>query len=432
MENNVVVHTEADNTLEVLKSAPEALLLNQSIVEKAVASCNNILAKIEAEGMSEKMDETCNLALVKLKDRLEEITERRKPLTQMFDQIRKQFTQIEALIDPKQPDSVYYKLQVKRNAWATEKMRIQKEREEQAARKLRADQEKINLKAEADIQLRNGFISHLSADQQVLQDMFDGCTLESIEEIKKNLFDAKWNYRREEFEAIRIELRAVFLSPAEIELIKQNAIAGKFDEFALDYKKAMGTLAFDLIDKIPGKQAELMAMAEQKRIAEENAKKAAEAKNAADKKAAELAAENARKESERLQKEKADRELREAEDKRIADEEARKKAAEAAENNKQLELTDAMFNNAVEVSAATEEVKAIESYEIEVKNPAGWLLIAQMWHKNEGMKLSNADIEKKTFKQMKTFCEKRFKSAGEKIDSPYIIYSPVYKVRAEK
>ena len=76
--------------------------------------------------------------------------------------------------------------------------------------------------------------------------------------------------------------------------------------------------------------------------------------------------------------------------------------------------------------------KAVESYEIEVTNSAAWLLIVNFYFTEEGLKETADKLEKKTLGSMKKFAESFYKKHGKKIESPYIIYKPVYAVRTVK
>lgn len=431
--NNEVLIPGQDNTLAIIQTAPDALMLNDQIVTKAVEVCNNLLAIAEKDGMSDELDLRINNALLKLKDRYGEIKDRRTPLTQMFDQIRSKFTELEAKIDPSKPGNIYAQLQSKRNAWATHKIELQKKADAERERKLRAEQEKINLKAEADIQLRNGFLSYLSSAKSQLQNLFNTTTLDNYIDNAQAIFDFSEIYKIDKFNALQVNMNAIYLSPAELELIITNARIGKFDAWNSEFQSAIRDMKTDLSQKMPGKKRELEQIYQAELDAAEAAKKAREAKNEADRIAAEEATRKAAAERERLENERIEREKREAEEKAEADRRAKIKAEQDAEAEKNLAQAELQFNNTIEAAAETEQINAIESYEIEVMNPAGWLLIAQFWYQNEGMKMSNSDIEKKTFKQMKSFCEKWYKKNGATgLSSPYIKYSPKYSVRAEK
>lgn len=433
MENKVAIILNDESSIqEVMEAAPSILMQAQEIVSNAEKICAPIFERIEKEGMSDEIDSLLNQVVVKCTARLDQISGDRKPVTQWFDKIRKQFTELEAKLDPAKPGSLVFIAKSHRNSWATHKINLQKQKEAEAAKKLAADQEKITLKAEAEIQIKNAFIRDLATAKRMLQDVFDSTTLDNYEEHAGKIFNYSEIYTIAEFNAIPVNLRPIYLSAVEVENIITNARIGKYEAWVQEYKSEMRQLKSDLTLKLNGKKIELEAI---KKAAEEKAaaeKKAAEAKSEADKKAAQKRIDDARIEQERLDKIKKDREDAE----RIAAAEKEKQdlenAAKENEAEKQVGLTNSLFDNQVALAQEVEQVKAIESYEITVTNSAAWLLIASKWHANEGAKLTNAEIEKKTFKQMKTFCEKLFKSTGEKIDSPFLIYSPVYKAKTEK
>ncbi len=428
MENQITAQT--DNTLAIIQSAPDALMLNRATVEKAVAGVKAILLRIKTEGMSDELDALLNKALVRLKERFAECKDRRTPATKLFDEIRSSFTELEAQIDPAKKGNVYDEAQTARNNWAQHKINLQRQREEEQRRKLAADQERITLKSEAEIQLRNGFLSDLSAAKSMLQGFFNSITLSNYAELAEKIFNFSESYSIAEFNAIPVALRAIYTDQVGIENIIMNAHIGKYDVWFSEYKTAIREMKLDLTDKLNGKKKELDA-AEQARLNAIAAQKAAaEAKSEADRKAAQEAADRAEAEQRRLADERADREERDRIKREQEDADAKLKAAQEAEANKQLEMTQSLFDNAVETAAVVDEVKAIEGYEIEVINPAGWLQIAQFWFTNEGMKCSNEEIEKKTFKQMKAFCEKWYKKNGANgLSSPYIKYNEVFKAK---
>lgn len=422
--------TQTDNTLAIIQAAPDALMLNKMTIEKAVAAVEAILLRIEKEGMSDEHDVTLNKALVRLKERYAECKDRRTPATKLFDEIRSEFTSLEALIDPAKKGNVYDRAQSKRNDWTQHKIKLQREDEEAQRIKLAGEQERIALKAEAEIQLRNGFLTDMANAVKILRDIFDGATLETFAEVSEKVFNFSEIYTIAEFNAIPISIRGVYNDQVAIENIILNVHIGKYDEWVIEYKNAMRNNKLNYTDKLSGKKKELEAMEAQRVAKIEADKKAADAKNAADRQAALDAAKKAIEEQERLNKEKEDREERDriAADKAEAD--AKLKSAQDAEATKQVEMTQSLFDNAVETAAVVEDIKAIEGYEIEVTNSAGWLLIAQFWFTNEGMKCSNEEIEKKTFKQMKAFCEKWYKKNGATgLTSPYIKYNEVFKAK---
>lgn len=403
MNETTVLTKQEDNTLAIIQTAPDALLLNESIVEKAVTSCTALLERMRKEGMNDKFDTTANAAMVKLKDRFAEIKDRRMPLTKMFDEIRSKFTELEAQIDPAKPSSIYGQLQAMRNAYATQKIEAQRKAEAERERKLKADQEKFTLKSEAELQLRKAFLSNLAEAQYVLIDTFEGLNLSTIDDFEKQLPEWHTVYNIADHNAVPINIKGIYTNAEEIENIKLNARVGKFETWAAEYAEQIKKLKQEIADKLQGKRVELEEIA----TADAKRKKQLEAESE----------ERRRQESERMEEERKQAEL---------------KAAQEAESKKAQEQTELMFNSAVEATENASDVKAVESYEIEVLNKIAWMEIFRFWFMKEGMNMEAEKIEKKSMKQMKSFCESYYKKHNEKIDSPYIKYSPVYKVRAEK
>ena len=120
----------------IIEAGPTALSINQDKITKASRACERLLEQIRAEGMNDELDAQCNSLLIKLKNTLTDINERRKPLTEIFDRIRKAFTELEAKIDPAKKDSIYALIQSERNKFATVKIQEQKRRQDEADRKL--------------------------------------------------------------------------------------------------------------------------------------------------------------------------------------------------------------------------------------------------------------------------------------------------------
>ena len=112
----------------------------------------------------------------------------------------------------------------------------------------------------------------------------------------------------------------------------------------------------------------------------------------------------------------------------IADQEAARKEAEAkASVTASSEAATAIVTAQATMTFDAPKVK--ESYKIEVTNNAAFLIIAQFWFEKEGKTLSQEKIERKTFAQMKSFCEDYATKNDEKINSPFINYVETIKAK---
>jgi len=410
METNQTVSTDlvpVEEFKQIIEAAPTALKINSDKIEKAVAAGQNLLDEISANGMNDELDQRCNGYLVKLKNTYIDLNDRRKPLTELFDKIRTVFTDLENKIDSKKKGNIYESIQAERNKYATAKIVEQKKREEEAARKLAKDKALINLKALAETNVRNIFIAHLEKAKQNLTKCFESLTLDNWDINLRMFQEYPLHYRIDEWEAIVPVGQDSGISPLisvdEWRQVNVNAKLGKFDAWAGEYYTAMGELHQELAQRINSKHIELTEIAN--------------AKGAEKKRLAEEAEERKKAEAIRLAEEA---------------EESRRKNAELVEANKNVELTNSLFDSQLTVQESAAETKAIESYSIEVKNSSAWLLIVNFYFTKEGLKEDPASLEKKTLGSMKKFAESVCKKTGEKIESPYLVYSPVYNVRATK
>jgi hypothetical protein len=435
-----------DDSIEILRGAPDTLLLNQSQVEAAKQAVQKFIA--ENPVLNAETDARANKMMIRLKEVSSEISDRRKPLTQLFDEVRKSFTGLEAEIEEE-----FKKLQKLRNDRAQRIMEEKRKEEEENRRKAEIEQEKIVLTKEADYQLRTGFIGHLTDAKNHVSSILESMTLDSHEADIDTIANFPRDYQKSIFDRHSINLRkSTLLTPAEIETIVIDTRRGKFELYSEEYRTTLNQFIQELSLKIPGKILELREIAdlEIKRIEAENKAKAeAEERRKAIEKANEeerirleeenrIANEKAEAERIRLEEERKTIEAEQLERKKELErvfEEERKELEAKAEESAELKATqatlDSMFNAATSVKP-TEDVNAIESYEIKVEHAAGWLLIFQFWFDKEGKNLGNEDIEKKSLKQMKAFAEKYYKKNSEKIDSKFISYLPVYKTRVSQ
>lgn len=430
----------------IIESAADALMQNDELIKNAVTKIKAAIAVIKAEGMTAEYDDQLNKIQVRLKDILEESKDRRSPYTRRMDQVKKAFTELEAMVDPANPNSIYAEVTNMRNTYHAELAEKKKRDDEERARKLKKDEERIRLRSEANQQLRNAFIQDLANAKAMLSTYFNEVTLETFDENEHRL--EMWDsiYLQAEFDAIKITLRPVYHSASEVEEIKLEATVGKFEVFGKEYRDEMTVLIRQYRDQLPGKKAHLEAVADAKRKADEAA---AEAKKKADAAAAEAneakrkqmeleAAESQRKAAEqadenaRLQKEAADK----AEAQRIkeATDAANKEAANKAEQEAKamMEKSQTLFDYDAAKLEEVPTAKVTEGWEITIKAPSGMLQVFSYYFEHKGKNESVEDLRKRSLDQMITFCEKNYLKTGLKIDSPLVEYKPTYKAAAKR
>ena len=384
------------------------VILQQNInsADKALEFGQTLIGKIEQQGgLNDELDKECNAYLVKVRRTLELMNERRRPITQLFDQIKKHFTAEESKLDPKKSD-VYVRLQSYRDAFAEAKAKEREKKEAEAKRKLEAARERSSAVENITIQLNNSFYNYLEKVVDEIYLSFNSVTLDNYFDRAQGIASISGVYPKSVFESFTPKIRTVYLNESEVKEIITEALSDKvFEKFSTEFSEKIEQVKEDCLDKLPGKKEELEEIAKaEKEDAKraEKLKKEAEARQTAEK--------------ERLKKEAAEKE-------KLANEEAGRKKAEADmgslfENSKQVEVAD--------------ESQVRKSLTIHIGHPAAFVQIFQVWFEEEGSKLPVDKLEKKTLGQMKRFCETLASKDGVLIDSPYIKYKEDFKVIAKQ
>ncbi|PZX18074.1 hypothetical protein LX69_01111 [Breznakibacter xylanolyticus] len=386
---------------EITASAPMVLEQNKSRVVKATEAGQALILKM-AEGMNDQKDDEANAYLVKARKTLELIMEQRKPITQLLDAFKKEFTTIEAALDPKRAESVVAQIQQARNNFATAKLAEQKKREAEAERLKAYETEKATVTAGIETQLGSYITNVISAAVQTLHDWFNATTLNTLDETAHRIATIPENLSQAVYDAFTANVQTQFVSKEEKAAIKAQIMQGKADEYKQLFKAKVAEAKADLSTKIPSRRTELEAIAEAEKT---NQAEAARLKALQDQKAKD--------DADRLAKEKA-----EADAKIKAEADAKAKAAEM----------QAHFD----ATATSEPAKERTGYEIIVKHPAAYGLIFSFWFEKEGKDLPIDQLDKKTLGQMKAFCEKYAHKNSETIKTPYIEYKEQVKVQARK
>lgn len=397
-----------EGALEIFQQAPLVLKQNQESSAKALAAGSALLNTIQAEGMSDALDEACNDYLVKLKKSLVLMNDRRKPITQIMDEFKKYFTSEEAKIDTK--GEIYTTIQNFRNKYAEKKANDAAEQKRQLQLKAEKDQALIVLRADIEAQITKCFDTYVAELKQKLSANFEKVTIENYEKafeyfnrpvavptyeaIMVKIDEGKYSMNHisaTEYLDIRVSVYTDLAYTAQANLC---------DSLVNDYR-------ISLLDKLPSKKAQLQEIAEaEKNNAEEAARLKAEQQLHADQ------------EQERLRLEQLQK---------------GKESAAMAEGNKQAAITTGLFEASAELAEVMPDARPVrESYNIEVVKPAGWFLIVSFYFEKEGNGKTQAELEKKTLLQMKTFCEKWAVKSDTKIESPLLKYTETFKAIATK
>lgn len=380
---------------EIAATVPQLLEQSKTRVLNATTVGQAVLADMAQ--MDDTKDEKANAYLVKARKTLELINTSRKPVTQLLDSIKKEFTNLERELDPKNADSIVAKIQQRRNEYATAKLEAQKKKEEEAKRLAAIQQEKAEVEASIEAALSGYYADFKAKKIQSLYDLYNAICLNNLEEYSGHIKTFSEVYPKEHFEGFTTSITTIYLTREDKVAIKAMVMEGKYQEFAKDFAESIRGEKIDLASKLPAKKAELEEMA---KATAAQAKAMAEAM--------------ARREQE--EKERIARQRKEAEEKAAAEAKAKQEAA------KMQALFDAQQAEKVNRTG----------YEITVKHPAGFGLIFQLWYEYEGKNLAIDQMEKKSLGQMKAFCEKHAHKNDEKLESPYLSYKEIVKTAARK
>jgi hypothetical protein len=383
--------------VNIVNEAPAILEKNTLSRDNAVSYGQKLIAQAESHGMTGDLDQLMSGYLEKLRTTYKTISERRKPFTQIVDEVKKRFTALEADIAPTGKENIFAEVQAWRNQFATAKIEEQKRREREAAAKLAYEKEVVNITQKIECSIAEHFSIILSRAKNTLIGTLENMDLDSIDRSRDSI--AGFPAKMEKSTFASFTPPASLILPADqVKEITKNIMAGTYPEYNLTYQNEVNVLKRELIDKIESKVAELEEI--QKASAEEAQRLKAEAE-ARRKSAEEMAA----------------REAAEAAQ-RAADEAAARAAAASlqATIDAQADITN-------------DAPKAKEAYEIIIKNPVAYALIFQFWFEKEGREWPTDKIEKMTIGRMKTFCESWAIKNDEKISSNLIQYKEIYKAK---
>lgn len=382
---------EFNNLPVILNSAPEILMQNQTSKSKATEAYLTIENLITDNGMSDFYDNELAKFVEKGKKTITSMNDRRKPVTQMIDLIKKEFTSLESDLK-----STVDKAQSQRNAYATEKMKIKQEEDRQAALRLAKEKEIIEYRKSCEIAVSSYFTECASKIKSQFLNDFNSLTLENID--KAGFESTSSNFDTYFYKGINLTFPDnSLLDKGTLDSIRSEFIDADYSAQKAQFKAEIQSQLRELVDKIPSKKAELQTLA----LAD--------------------AAETERllKEKEAREKDEADRIAKEAENKR---KEAETATSVKAAGEQAAVLVDAQVG-------LFEAPKVVESYEIKLTNIAGYLMLIQFWFEKEGKSLPQDKFEKFTFARAKAFCENYAKKNDEFIKNPTIIYEPKYKAK---
>lgn len=120
-ENTNLPIVKTESVQQIAQLTPDAYGKNNLAVLKCNELGEALLAKINAHGMSDALDQECASYIERAKTAVKRMNERRAPITKLFDQIRSAFTSMESRVDVTKQGSIPYAIQQHRNEYAAKK-----------------------------------------------------------------------------------------------------------------------------------------------------------------------------------------------------------------------------------------------------------------------------------------------------------------------
>lgn len=382
--------TALSTTQEALLQAKDIIAQNIASNEKAKEVAKILLAKIENTPISDTpevrfLDEECKTFLGKVSKTISAMTNRRKPITQAFDQIRKHFTELENELKTGEEIQA---IQDFRNTFARHIAEIAAKEEEARRIKAATEQERIEMRAYFKQAFTDDLVNTLSLAYDSLEEIFNSITLQNCELKKDELKNFSSEYKPATFS---YPYRLYITGEEEIEIYKEIAPSESAKNES-EYNEKITEKIRYYLDRVNSKKQELLEIAQA---------------NAAEK--------------ERLAKEAEERAKREAEEKR----QELLNFTQKQQASIEAEKTEASLNTLFDQNYSAPEANVKKTLSIEVSNPAGYGQIFMFWFEREGKNLPNEKIEKKSIAQMKKFCEDIANKDGEIITSNFITYKEV-------
>lgn len=391
MATQEIAIIKQENIQTIISVAPQSYQDNKVSTEKCIEAGQVILDAIQAQGMTDELDQQAAQYIEKARKTVKKMNERRSPVTKLFDDIRREFTSMESSIDPSKSDTIPYKLQQYRNQFAAAKRKEEEERRRQAFERQQAEAARIKMRQDVELDLQQQFQRLITEACNSLVAIDNAITLDNYDTSSKQI------------EAMSVALPANFIenlhaviwipptiSQEELRNAEAEAKQRLAKQFNEQYEYEVGTTKQHILDRLPSKRANL------ERIAKANAEEAARIKAEMEQRQRQEAAEQeaARKRKEEEEKQKAEM--------------ARQQAEMANLFGQQQSLQQ------------TYQPKVKVAQKINLLNPEGIMPVISMWWTMEGCHLTVEELCK-MFKKQITFCEKLAKE-GTYIEDESVEY----------
>ncbi|MCX4279428.1 hypothetical protein [Muribaculum sp.] len=401
-ENNNLPILREENVQMIAQSAPDTYNTNALSSQRCADYGEKLLAEIQRGGMTDALDKQCADYIDKSRRTLKAMNERRSPITKLFDQIRSEFTGMENAIDPTKKDTVPYKIQQTRNAYAAKKREEAERARQEEMRRQQREQALNRYKQESEDDYRRQFDNLVTEKINELTSLNKSLTVENYDEVCNKIKGFNITLGNEWFQQCQCHAHKPYeVTDAEANEIRQSILNRLSKQFKEQFQAEVGEYRDTITDALPSKKKELERMA--KANAEEQARI------------------------------KAELEAREAAETRRLDEERRRKEEEA-KAAKQVQQSanemDGLFAQNAVATPVGYQPKTSVKQKIVCANADGILAAVSMWWSKEGQFLPIEELSK-IFKKQLTFCEKvaNDKDNPEFINSPFVRYEEEVKAK---
>lgn len=381
-----------ENISTIVSAAPESFQKNRLSVQNCMAAGEALLKAVNETGMTDELDQQAASFIEKARKTVKAMNERRSPVTKLFDEIRREFTSLENIIDPAKADTVPYKLQQLRNAYAAKKRAEEEQRRRIELARQQAEAARKQYLQDVEEDLKMQFQQLVNRGINWLCDKDNSVTLDNYDEVYKAVKDFSAELPEKWFSELRTLLRRpVGIQLDDVEKIEKETKERLSKQFHEQFKAEIQDNKDYILDRLPSKKANLERIAQAN--AEEAARLKAEMEERQRKAAAEMEAERKRREEEERQK------------------------AELAKQ--QAEMSN-LFDGQ-QVMHPSYQPKMKVSQKINLLNAEGIVPIFGMWWTKEGCHLSVEELAK-MFKKQIAFCEKLANKEGTYLQDESVEY----------
>jgi len=400
-----------EQVADTIQNAGNVFNQNKLSHDKALDAANKLIEQAKRGVSKDLYDLIANLVKTKIPATQKAMLERRKPITQIMDLLKKEFTKMESDLGKDSPTIV--SLQKIMNDFAAEQERIRKENEAKIIEAQKKAQNLALIIPDCKTYFVERFNDFLFSDKDFInQKMNEIKTIEDLTKFEKWVSEYAVIYGT--FNNIVFKKTYEYVSNEEFDAeLKKIDFAAMQEQFRKQYVSEMEVFIKETIDKIPTKKQQIKdALDLQEKIKAENDE--AEKKH-----------------------------LKDIEDKRIAEEKKRiEEEKKALDILKQQEITKQNLQNIIQSSSASvqaktavqadlfsqiiPEVKVSYEYTITIKNPIAWVELFQFWFENQAKELSEDKIANFTMERIKKYAEKQAENKNT-IISDNLQYNEIIK-----